>query len=262
MWLKEDAHIQKRDINLKNPFVNAAATLGFAPHPPSMPFLKYLGAFITNPISRFARQPAGNRTCLSFPGGLLLHSGHPNPGISHIIRRFSRRWASAPLPIIVHLLVETPHTLTEMVHKLEGLENILALELGLPPDIDPQALPTLMEAAQGELPLILALSFDQVPSLLEVISQLQPSAIHLTEPRGMLSGQDGKWVRGRLDGPAIFPLMVKAAKQLVEVKLRVIVNAGVYLRWQADALLASGVFAVALGSALWQVNTDNLFLTL
>lgn len=259
MWLEEEGHIQKRDIRLNKPFVNAAGMLGFAPHPQDMPFLENLGAFITNPISRHARKPAGNRASLPFPGGILLHSGHPNPGISRAIRRFSRRWANAPLPIIVHLLVENPHSLTEMVHKLEGLENILALELGLPPDCEPDTLHILMEAAQGELPIILALGFDQLPTLLEAVKEFQPAVLHLTEPRGTLRGQDGNWVRGRLDGPAIFPIMLQAAQQLVQAELRLIANAGVYYQWQAEALLASEVFAVGLGSALWGVDPNSIF---
>jgi hypothetical protein len=116
-----------------------------------------------------------------------------------------------------------------------------------------------MDAAQGELPIILALSFDQIPGLLEAVTHLQPAAVHLTEPRGVLPGQDGQFVRGRLDGPAIFPLMFKAALQLVQAELRVIANAGVYYQWQSDALLASGVFAVGLGSTLWQVNLNEFF---
>jgi 2-keto-3-deoxy-6-phosphogluconate aldolase len=53
--------------------------------------------------------------------------------------------------------------------------------------------------------------------------------------------------------------MFKAALQLVQAELRVIANAGVYYQWQSDALLASGVFAVGLGSTLWQVNLNEFF---
>ena len=88
MWLAEESPIRKQDLVLEKPFVNAAGMLGFAPDAHNMPFLDRLGAFITNPISRTPRKPAGNRACLPFPGGFLLHTGLPNPGINRVIRQY------------------------------------------------------------------------------------------------------------------------------------------------------------------------------
>ena len=127
MWLDEEAPIRKQNLVFSKSFVNTAGTLGFAPDPHTMPFLEHLGAFITHPISRLPRVPARNRCCLSYSGGFLIHTGLPNPGISRAITRYRRHWANAPLPIVPHLLVEIPKTLTEMVRKLEGLENIMAV---------------------------------------------------------------------------------------------------------------------------------------
>jgi len=183
MWLNEGTPVYKRDLILEKPFVNTPGTLGYCPDPHNMPFLTHLGAFITHPISRRSRQPAKNRACLPFPGGFLLHTGLPNPGISRAIRQFRRCWENAPLPIIVHLLAEAPGTLAEMICKLEGLENILAVEIGLPPQCDPTLLEALMDAALGELPVILSLTPEQVPLLRSTIETLQPSAVHLSAPR-------------------------------------------------------------------------------
>lgn len=259
MWLDEDQPILKRDLVLAQPFVNASGTLGFAPDPRNHPSLENLGAFITNPISRRPRQPAANRAYLPFPGGFLLHTGLPNPGITAVIRRYHRRWAGATLPIIPHLLVETPATLAEMVRKLEGLENLLAIELGLPPGCNPNLLRSLFEAAMGELPMIPCLSPEQVPELIETVIELAPTAVHLVEPRGSLPDQDGEIIIGRLYGPAIFPVMLKATQTLAQAGLRLIANGGVGARWQVHALMGVGAFAVGLGSALWGVGQGDLF---
>ena len=254
MWLDDDLTIRKQDLVLSKPYVNAAAALGFAPDPHSMPFLDRMGAFITHPISRRSRMPAGNRGCLTFPGGFLLHTGLPNPGISRTISRYRRTWASAPLPVIVHLLVETPDTLVEMLRKLEGLENILAVELGLPPVCAPDELAAFMAAAVGELPAVPCLNPDQMPVLLPALKELNPVAVHLTQPRGTLPGPGGEMITGRLYGPAVFPQMLNAARTLVDSGLRVIVDGGGTMPWQAEALLGVGVIAVGLADALWGVK--------
>ena len=259
MWLDEEKPILKRDLVLSQPFVNASGTLGFVPDLRAQPAISGMGAFITNPISRRPRQPAANRAYLPFPGGFLLHTGHANPGITRAIARFGRRWASAPLPVIVHLLVESPGTLTEMIHKLEGLENIVAVEVGLPPGCDPDMLSAVIAAGGGELPLIPCLSPELVPTLLDTFKDLQPIALHLVEPRGALPGPGGEIVTGRLFGPAIFPVMLAAAQVLINAGLSVIANGGVYDPWQVDALMKAGVTAVGLGSVLWQVDPTAIF---
>jgi hypothetical protein len=258
MWLAEETPIRKQDLTLDKPWVNAAGVLGFAPDPNKMPFLDQMGAFITHPISRRPRQPAKDRCCLPYQGGFLLHTGLPNPGISRAIQRNRHRWAGASLPVIAHLLVETPETLAEMIQKLEGLENVVAVELGLPPDCTPEGLAAFVEAAVGELPTILSLNPDQIPVLLPALNALHPAAVHLTQPRGTLPGLDSALVTGRLYGPAVFPQVLHAARALVAGDLQVIADGGGHTPWQAEALLGVGVAAVGLAEALWGINTNQI----
>ncbi len=259
MWLEDAERLRKQDLMLRLPMVNTAGTLGFAPNPRKMPFLDNLGAFITNPISRRRRAPAGNRCSLPFEGGFLLHTGLQNPGISRAITLHKARWAGAPLPVIVHLLVETPDTLAEMVRKLEGLENILAIELGLPPLCDPDTLSAFVEAAYGELPAIVCLGLEQTPALLDTLERLAPSAVHITPPRGALPEDDDRIISGRLFGPAIYPIMLHTISAVVKTGLPVISSGGVMTRQEVDALLHLGVMAVGLGSVLWHVDQGCLF---
>jgi len=259
MWLDEDSPIRKQDLTLSKPFVNASGTLGFAPDPHTMPFLEHLGAFITNPINCRPRVPAGNRACLPFPGGFLLHTGLPNPGISRAVSRYQRRWSGAPLPVIVHLLIETPEMLAEVVRKLEGLENILGVELGLSPECSPEELSAFMEAAAGELPILVSLSPEQIPTLLLPLQALNPVAVHLTALRGTLPGGDGKLVTGRLYGPAVFPVMLHAVQMLVGAGFKVIADGEMVARSQVNAMVEESVIAVGIGTALWRFALDKIF---
>ncbi len=259
MWLDQDAPIRKHSLVFARPFVNTPGTLGFAPDPHSMPYLEHLGAFITHPISRAPRTPAKNRCCLPFPGGFLLHTGLPNPGINRAIAQYKKTWAGAPLPVIAHLMVEDPGSLAEMIRKLEGLENLMALELGLPLDCDASRLSRIMAATAGELPAIPCLSPAQIPVLLQPLLDLQPAAVHLTGPRGTLPNAAGNWVTGRLYGPAIFPLMFQSVKILIDAGLPVIAEGGIQEDWQAEALTKAGCLAVALGAVLWEIAAKRVF---
>ena len=77
----------KFDLAFDPPLMNAAGSLGFAPDRRGPIALEQLGAFVTNPVSLRPRTPAQGARLLPFPGGFLLHSGHPNPGFNRVVRR-------------------------------------------------------------------------------------------------------------------------------------------------------------------------------
>ena len=116
----------KNDLYFEPPLMNAAGMLGFTP--PPRRDLSRLGAFVTNPISRLPRTPARGPRFIPYNGGFLLHTGLPNPGLSTAIRRYRRSWAASHLPIIVHLLAQTPEELAAMITAVEPLEGILPLK--------------------------------------------------------------------------------------------------------------------------------------
>jgi dihydroorotate dehydrogenase len=178
----------KTELSLASPMMNAAGSLGFAPDMHQEAGLKRLGAFVTNPISLHRRTPAQGRRYLEFPGGFLLHTGYPNPGLNAAIRRYGRRWASAPLPVIVHLLPSQPRQLAQMLASLEGLDGVWGVEIGLPPESNaPDAL-AYAQAAVGELPMILRLPFEGAVQLAETLAASalaeELAALSFAPPRG------------------------------------------------------------------------------
>lgn len=241
----------KLDITLNAPLMNAAGSLGFAPEARLLEAFAGIGAFITNPVSLAERTPAREPRLLAYPGGYLLHTGYPNPGLARVIRRFAERWARSPLPVYVHLLAQTPVEVSRMAQALEGLEGVAGIELGLPPQADSTLCRALVQAALGELPVIARLPFEAALSLAESLADSGAAAFSLSAPRGMLKAPGGEMVSGRLYGPAVFPQALALAVQLSQAGLPVIGAGGVTRRADADAVLATGALAVQLDSVLW-----------
>jgi dihydroorotate dehydrogenase (NAD+) catalytic subunit len=244
----------KYDLDISPPLMNAAGSLGFTPEPGGMVKLSQLGAFITNPISLQRRTPANSRTCQTYPGGLLLHSGYPNPGLRGSIRRYAQRWARSRLPVIIHLLVERGGSVAEMVAQVEDLEGVMGIELGLPPDVHPGMAVDLVQAAVGELPLIVRVPVERAGEIARALAESPVSAISLAPPRGALRDAEGRLVRGRLFGPAVFPLALAGVQEALESGLPVIAAGGVYEPGQVKAFLEAGAIAVQLDAVLWSLG--------
>ena len=126
-----------------------------------------------------------------------------------MLKKYAPRWADSKLPVIVHLMADRPEETGRMVQKLEGVENIAAVELGFAPGLAGDIILIALEMSLGELPLIVSLAWDQVLTASARASmQAGAVAISLSAPRGTLPAgapEDEKLVSGRLYGPSLFP---------------------------------------------------------
>lgn len=246
----------KFDLSFDPPLMNAAGTLGFAPYPYGPVDLQRLGAFVTNPISLGSRAPAQSRGIVEYPGGFLLHSGYPNLGLKSTLRRYKDRWAASPLPVIVHLIGREPKSIKEMVRRLEGLDGVMGLELGLPSEASAQEARTMTLAALGELPLLVRLPLDRALELATVVEAVvggdQMVALSLGPPRGALPDGEGRLIAGRLYGPALFPHVLAVVGVLAQGKLPLIAGSGIYCRQDWQVILSAGAAAVQLDTILWR----------
>ncbi|HLE73512.1 MAG TPA: hypothetical protein VI688_04655 [Anaerolineales bacterium] len=239
-------------LDLRVPWMNAAGSLGFAPDPRRPTFLDSLGAFVTNPISPRPRRASQPPRQLSFPGGVLLHTGRPNPGLNVAIKRYAAAWARASLPIIVHLFSSKPDELRKAVLRVEDLENVMAVEISLEADSSPELAMELVLATQGELPIIVQLPLYRALEMADKVSQAGAAAISLGPARGALPGPDGKFISGRLYGAAFFPPGLETVRQLSKANLPIIGSGGVETRSQGEVMLAAGAVAVQLDVGLWK----------
>jgi len=242
----------KHDLSLHPPLMNAAGTLGFAPDLHSAVDWSRLGAFITNPVSLAPRTPARGQRFTVFPGGYLLHTGYPNPGLSHVIRHYASHWKRSPIPVVVHLFTRSAEELSEMVQRLEALDGVTGLEIGVTSEADADSVEALVQAASGELPVIMRLPMEGAAELAGIAIHSGATAISLAPPRGELPSLSGNLNQGRLYGPAIFPLALRMTHELSQQSIPIIAAGGVTTRQDVEAMLAAGAMAVQLDSALWR----------
>ena len=239
----------KRDLYFRQPIMNAAGSLGFAPDPRLGILSDSFGAFVTNPLSLRPRQPAAKPEIIEYSGGFLLHTGLPNPGFNRAIDKYASRWDKSELPIIVHLMADRPEETQRMVRLLESHENVMAAELGFAPLLADDIILLTLEMCLGEIPLIFSLPVEQVLSLGPRLIQEGAQAISISAPRGAL--MTDHLTTGRLYGPSLFPRALETVASASKLGLPIIGAGGVWSKDNADAMLSAGALAVQVDAALW-----------
>ena len=240
------------DLELSSPWLNAAGALGFAPGADAWSWPEMQGGFVTNPVSLSQRTPAEARTALSYPGGSLLHSGLPNPGLKGVLRKYAERWARSTLPVWVHLLAEGPEDIHRMALVLEEVEGVTGVEVSFPPGAAPEQVLAMLEAAVGELAVIACLPLTSAgEAWLKQLPRLGVRGVCLCAPRGALPGPGGKNVAGRLVGAGLFPQALAALEMVGPLNLPVVVGSGIFNPGAGRALLDAGAAAVQVDTALW-----------
>lgn len=242
------------DLLFSPPHLNAAGAMGFYLDSGSLVDLGILGAFVTNPISLSPRHPAQGRCCQVYPGGFLLHTGYPNPGLRRALQRYAARWERSLLPVIVHLMVQPQENLACMVQSLEGVEGLAGIEISLPLDAGPDLVRSAASASFGKLPVIVRLPVDRALELASAALDGGAAAVSLGPPRGALPGEGDHRISGRLYGPALFPFALEVVHQLVRRNDPVIGAGGVYHQEQAASMIKAGAMAVQFDGGLWSGN--------
>lgn len=244
----------KRNLYFNQPIINSAGTLGFAPDLrilEELRSLNRLGAFVTNPISLRARMPTANPSVIEFAGGVLLHTGLPNPGFNQAIKKYSAKWNRSDLPIIVHLMADRPEETQHMVRQLENIENVMAVQLGFAPLLADDIILLTLEMCLGELPLIFALPHEQILSLGPKLIQEGASAISISSPRGAIYDESKKMITGRMYGRALFPRSLDIVRSAGMIGLPIIGAGGVWSDADVESMLGAGAMAVEIDTQLW-----------
>lgn len=249
----ELAPSHKIGLTLNSPLI-AGGVLGFADEYAGLIDFNKLGAFVTNPLTLRARTSAEHQQVIPFAGGVLLHTGLPNPGLSAALRDYERKWARLGCPVIVGLAATTPEELSACVGKLEPIDSVAGIEIGFREDeVLADAELMLREAlSRARQPVLASLPASRALAFARMAQKAGVQALTVTAPRRGSLQVGGALVAGRLYGPSLLPQSLQIVQEVRKQTDLPIVGAG-GLHSQADvaAMLAAGATAVRLDSAGW-----------
>ena len=258
----EIAPNHKYGLSLNGPVMPAAGTFGFGDAYANLVDLSLLGAVVTNPISLRRRRPSSGRRLAVHQDTFVVHTGWPNPGIRRVVRDFQEVWAHLPVPVIVHLLASQPGELAQAASALSGLPNVAGIELGFSTGVSPRLAVELLDAAhEGDLPIIAKVPFERMDQLAPHLARHGIDAVTLmSPPRAVLpltAADPGTsvahYVRGRLYGRALFPLLLNALSRWAgKLDCAVLACGGIASPEEALACINLGAAAVQIDALLWR----------
>lgn len=237
----------KHSLTLSHPLILAAG--GFAPDQFSNAI--EIGAFVTLPLTRRAHAGAPLPRVIEIAGGAMIRTGAANPGMS-ILRDYSRSWAKSSIPTLVAFASQGVRDWVEMATQVNRTEGASGIELQFNPTMDAPAAIRAVRAAT-ELPILAKLDLDNARNIAaDCISAGANALVIGRAPRGMKI-VDGKPWFGRLYGPAIKPIALRAVTEIAQMNIGapLVACGGVLSMEDVREFIAAGASAVEVDSAAW-----------
>lgn len=253
----------KYGLSIAAPVMPASGTFGYGEAYHGLVDLSLLGAIVTNPVSLKPRRASHGQRIGVHKDHFVVHTGWPNPGLRRVVREAASIWERLPVPVIVHLLATRPAEVARAAAYLSGVPGVRGLELGFAESISCTEATDLVAvtAAEGDLPIIVKIPFSRVDDLAPRLTQAGADAITLmSPPRAVLpvGGSEAgdkvaRFMRGRLYGAALFPLLLNALSRWAgKLAVPVIACGGIASPEDALVCLTLGAAAVQIDALLWR----------
>ena len=247
----------KYSLALRNPVMIASGIMGFDP----LLFrdviaLDTLGAIVTAGVTAKPRKPARGARVLPYTGGVVLHTGLPNAGVSRVIKDNKTHWERTPTPMIVHVVANRYDDVLRTTQQLEGVPNVVAVELGFHDQVHPDDLSDLIRAARqgSQLPILAKLPLHQALYLVEAAEMAQADALVIASPPRSVEEDPatGRLVGGRLYGSALKGQVLYILQEISEFAQKpLIACGGIHNVQDARDYLDAGATAVQIDTLAW-----------
>lgn len=247
--------VGKRTLVIESPVMNAAGTLGFGDEYRDLIDLGTLGAFVTNPITFNAWSPAGGTRVVPLDGGVLVHTGLPNPGVRAVVDQHLAAWERMEIPIIAHIVINQIEEVRGCIGVLDRVEAVEAIEIGLADDISAAEAQWYVSAAKdrAEKPILARIPFGTPFDVIKAAVDGGADALVISAPpRGTARDSSGRLVAGRVYSPIIKPIVLRMVGQLArQVRIPLIACGGVHSAQDARDFIEAGAAAVQIDSLAW-----------
>lgn len=247
----------KVGLRLRNPVMIAANCYGLGRAYRDLVDEEALGAIVVGPVTWRRRRGAQPPRALTTTGGVVVHTGLANPGLPRTLREYRRIWAGTPTAVILHLAATSTEEITAACESLNNIEEIAAVELGLADHVAPDEAAALVSTAgwsYGQGALLVRLPLHSAAWLAEAVVSAGADALTIgAPPRGSALSDQGRFVTGRIYGPLVLPLALRALRQVARVvDVPLVGCGGIYRSEDAQAFLAAGATAVQIGATIWR----------
>ncbi len=249
----------KHSLILHAPVMPAAGTFGYGDRYARLIKTEKLGAIVTDPVTLKPRRIARGAHAVPLPGGLLLHTGMPNPGVHQVVKQYRQTWDKLPVPVIVHVMGTIPPDVARCVRAVVDCPNVQGIELGIHDLTGVEEMRALIQAVgeTTQLPLLVRLPLERAAELARVVAATDAGAVVIgAPPRGLARDPvSGQLIRGRVYGPLVKPLalhtVAQAVQELQQDDLPVIGCGGIHTPADARDFIEVGARAVQLDSVIW-----------
>ncbi len=247
----------KYSLVIENPVMIASGMMGFDPmNYRDLIKLEKLGAMVTNGVSLRARGSAAGARVVSHPGGVLVHTGLPNPGVERVVRRHRKAWNKSPIPIVVHVIATKPTDVMRCGEMLEGMPGVVGIELGLHDRVVAEDIFQFIEAVRErcQLPLLIKLPlYHAVDLAQDAVDAGADALVVAAPPRGTdRDALTGRLVGGRIYGPWLKPQTLRTVGQIAQsIQVPVIACGGIHTPDDARDYIEAGATAVQIDTLTW-----------
>lgn len=247
----------KYSLIVSTPVMPAAGTFGFGDNYQKLINYDKLGAIVTNPVTIEPWNPATGTRIVALDAGVLVHTGLPNPGLNRTVKQYRKVWENLPIPVILHLVGTTVEHIERATRRIDEVDELNAVELGLNDGIsEDEAFDLVEAAAKMEKPLLVRLPFYETYKLaMPVIDAGADALVVSGAPRGTARDvHSGKLVSGRVYGPLVKPMtlrMVGRLRREIPAEIPIIGSGGVHSPNDARDFIEAGAVAVQVSTATW-----------
>ncbi len=261
-----------RGLVLRNPLLVASGTFGYGVEYGDVVDVDRLGAICSKGTTLRPRVGNPPPRVTETPAGMLNSIGLQNPGVDAVLEKYSDRWASWTVPVIVNVAGESVEDYVEVARRLDGQPGVAGIELNIScPNVGAGGLQFALDAAAAaevtaavrkatDLPLMVKLSpaatdvrgiaraiADAGADSISAVNTLPGMALDRHRRRPLLGN-----VFGGLSGPALKPVALRVVYEVAQVvKVPIVAIGGVGSLDDVLDFLMAGASAVQVGTAVF-----------